>query len=137
MVHDRSSAHAAAWYSSKRSPDKMGEHFHLDDCRIWMRIHFWALRESGLLECSPSFADYYVRFIGHFIRVYETNAPIFTRESLRWSANPKNIVQYIKNGRSMTDVIGVTYKKAMKQLPIDEAYDTIYPYQKEENYKQD
>ena len=58
--------------------------------------------------------------------MYATNAPIFTRESLRWSANPKSIVQYIKNGRSMMDVIGVTFKKAMKQLTIDEVYETLF-----------
>ena len=27
------------------------------------------LRESGLVESNPSFAEYYFRFIGHFVRV--------------------------------------------------------------------
>merc|ERR1712137_191448 len=100
-VHDRSSAHVAAWYSPKRPAAERGEHFQLDDCRTWMRLHFWALRESGLMEKSPSFADYYVRFIGHFVRVYESTAPPFARDSLRWSADPKNIEEYIRNGRQM------------------------------------
>ena len=24
-----------------REPEKWGDHFKLDDCRIWMRLHFW------------------------------------------------------------------------------------------------
>ena len=37
-VHvDRSSAHFAAWHSPKREPEKFGQHFKLDDCRVWMR----------------------------------------------------------------------------------------------------
>ena len=44
-VHDRSSAHFAAWHSPKRDPAVWGEHFKLDDCRVWMRLHFWAARE--------------------------------------------------------------------------------------------
>jgi hypothetical protein len=55
--HDRSSAHYAAWHSPKREPEKFGEHFKLDDCRIWMRLHFWAMREAGVVEASPSFAE--------------------------------------------------------------------------------
>ena len=54
--HDRSSAHYAAWHSPKREPEKFGDHFNLHDARVWMRLHFWALRESGLWAKSPSFA---------------------------------------------------------------------------------
>eukprot|EP00802_Teleaulax_amphioxeia_P020413 Tamp_20696.p1 GENE.Tamp_20696~~Tamp_20696.p1 ORF type:complete len:164 (+),score=17.82 Tamp_20696:357-848(+) len=28
------------------------------------RLHFWAMRQSGVYERSPSFAEYYVKFIG-------------------------------------------------------------------------
>jgi hypothetical protein len=49
VVHDRSSAHVAAWYSAKRPPHKVGEHFVLEDARVWMRLMFWAARETGLL----------------------------------------------------------------------------------------
>jgi len=128
VVHDRSSAHAAAWYSPKRPAEEVGRHFELDECRVWMRLHFWAMRESGLMESSPSFADYYARFIGHFVRVYESTAPMFARESLRWSADPKNIETYIQNGRRMTDVMGLSLLEAEEQIPEDEANDFLWPY---------
>eukprot|EP00966_Prymnesium_polylepis_P172132 3980183-Prymnesium_polylepis.1 len=94
-VHDRSSAHFAAWHSPKRPPEDVGHHFKLDDCRVWMRLHFWAAREAGLFEGEKAaFGDYYVRFIAHFVSVYERSAPPFTRESMRWSADPANIARY-------------------------------------------
>ena len=49
-VHDRTSAHVAAWHSAKRAPANVGRRFKLDDARMWMRLHFWAARESGLLD---------------------------------------------------------------------------------------
>ena len=128
VVHDRSSAHVAAWYSPKRPSSEVGQHFKLDECRVWMRLHFWAMRESGIMEKSPSFADYYVRFIGHFVRVYESSAPMFARESLRWSANPSNTEEYIANGRVMKDVLGVSLEDAAKELPEAEANDYVWPY---------
>ena len=127
VVSDRTSAHVAAWYSPKRPSREVGRHFNLEECRIWMRLHFWAMRESGMVEKSPTFADYYVRFIGHFVAVYERTATQFARDSFRWSANPKNIERYIKNGRKMNDVIGVRYTKALNQLPESELYGD-WPY---------
>jgi hypothetical protein len=120
VVHDRSSAHAAAWYSPKRPRQQVGRHFQLDECRVWMRLHFWALRESGLVAQSPSFADYYIRFIAHFVRVYESKAPVFARDSRRWSANPENIDRYLKDGRQMKDVLGLSVSRALRQIPEDE-----------------
>lgn len=67
-AHDRSSAHFAAWHSPKRDASVWGQHFGLADCRLWMRLHFWAAREEGVLQ-HAAFADYYVRFIGHFVSV--------------------------------------------------------------------
>jgi hypothetical protein len=99
--HDRSSANFAAWHSPKRSEDVWGDHFQLDDCRLWMRLHFLAAREEGLLDHKP-FADYYVRFIGHFVSVYERAAPPFARESMRWSADPSNVERYFSAGRERT-----------------------------------
>jgi hypothetical protein len=128
VVHDRSSAHVAAWYSPKRPTHEVGRHFTLEECRVWMRLHFWALRESRLLEQAPSFADYYVRFIGHFIRVYESTAPVFTRDSFRWSANPSNIETYLSNGNCMVDVIGQNQQEAEAQLPEEELNDFEWPY---------
>ena len=127
-VHDRTSAHVAAWYSPKRPSEERGRHFQLDECRVWMRLHFWAMREAGLLESAPSFADYYVRFIAHFVRVYESTAPAFARDSLRWSSDPKNIQKYVDNGRKMTDVLGLTVEEQFEQIPEVEANDMEWPY---------
>jgi len=68
VAHDRSSAHFAAWHSPKREPDKWVVHFRPDDARVWMRLHFWAARETGMFE-NEAFMEYYTRFIGHFISV--------------------------------------------------------------------
>lgn len=128
IVHDRSSAHVAAWFSPKRTQSEVGQHFKLDECRVWMRLHFYALRKTGMTEKSPSFADYYVRFIGHFISVYEGAAPMFARDSFRWSGKPANVEKYIRDGRVMRDVLGRTYSEATRDLPEDELYDDEWPY---------
>jgi len=127
VVHDRSSAHVAAWNSAKRPSKEVGRRFQVDECRVWMRLHFWALRESGLLQKSPAFANYYVRFIAHFVRVYESNAPMFARDSFRWSASQENIYAYKMNGRRMTDVLELTLREAVSQIPQSEA-DDEWPY---------
>ena len=101
---DRSSAHFAAWHSPKREPERWGEHFQLDDARIWMRLHFWAMREAGIADAHPRFAEYYCRLIGHFVSVYERLATPFARESMRWSADPANTQRYLDGGRRMPDV---------------------------------
>jgi hypothetical protein len=118
--HDRSSAHFAAWHSPKRDPEKFGEHFKLDDCRVWMRLHFWAMREVGLFEDCPQFCEYYIKFLGHFVSVYEQSATVFARESARWSADPLNVERYLANGNQMEGVIGVKLQQALKTLPAEE-----------------
>lgn len=128
VVHDRSSAHVAAWHSPKRPAEEVGRHFKLDECRVWMRLHFWAMRKV-LGDTSPSFTDYYIRFIGHFINVYENTAPTFARDSARWSADPKNIQEYINNGRTMNDVLGLSLAQALSQIPFEEADDNVWPYE--------
>jgi hypothetical protein len=121
VAFDRSSAHYAAWHSPKRAPDKWGQHFKPDDARVWMRLHFWSAREAGLFEHEHSeFMDYYVRFIGHFISVYSSKAPPFTRDSARWSADPQNIQRYVSAGNVMGDVIGVDLERALASLPPSE-----------------
>lgn len=120
IVRDRTSAHVAAWFSPKRPADQVGRRFQLDECRVWMRLHFWAMRQAGLVEKSPTFADYYVRFIGHFVAVYEKRATKFARESFRWSADPKNTEEYLQGGRIMKDVLGVPHTAAKKSLPEEE-----------------
>ena len=127
--HDRSSAHFAAWHSPKRTPQEFGRHFKLDDCRVWMRVHFWSLRDAGITKISPSFTEYYVKFIAHFMSVYERQAPQFARESFRWSENEANVKKYLENGRHMDDVIGLSDRDAIRQLPAsDNARGTDWPY---------
>jgi len=116
---DRSSAHYAAWHSPKRPATDFGRHFNLQDARVWMRLHFWAAREMGVFQ-HKGFYSYYVKFIGHFVSVYESTATQFARESARWSADPKNIEKYISNGNHMGDCIGVGLSSALKCLPPDE-----------------
>jgi hypothetical protein len=117
--HDRSSAHFAAWHSPKRDDNVWGEHFKLDTCRVWMRLHFWAMREEGLTD-HAAFTDYYVRFIGHFVSVYEGSAPPFARESLRWSADPTNIQAYRDARNRMPDIMGLSKTAALATLPAEE-----------------
>ena len=56
-------------------------------------MHFWSAREVGLFD-TP-FGDYYVKFIAHFVSVYERTAPPFARESARWSSSEENIAKYL------------------------------------------
>jgi len=81
-----------------------------------MRLNFWAARESGLFD-NEGFADYYVRFIAHFVSVYERTAPPFARESARWSADPANTKAYLESGNTMADLIGLSYQAQLEQLP--------------------
>jgi len=118
-AHDRSSAHFAAWHSPKRDASVWGKHFGLDDCRLWMRLHFWAAREEGLFA-NAAFADYYVRFIGHFVSVYESAAPPFARDSFRWSADPANTQRYLDAGRRMPEIMGLSKQVALASLPPHE-----------------
>jgi len=129
---DRSSAHFAAWHSPKREPEKWGRHFNLDDCRRWMRLHFWAARDVGLLD-TP-FGEYYVKFIAHFVSVYERTAPPFAREAARWSADPDNITRYLDT-KDMPDIMGLDPNAALRQLPPHEqaytgsgAQKKLWPY---------
>lgn len=67
VVHDRSSAHYAGWHSVKRPKKDAGKRFKLHDTRVWMRLMFWAARETGAFE-NPAFESWYIRFIAHFVR---------------------------------------------------------------------
>ena len=137
QVHDRSSAHVAAWHSVKRKPDRVGIHFELHDARTWMRLMFWSGRESGIFEASPTFEDWYVRFIAHFVKVYERLAPPFARDSFRWAKDANNIEQYVSNGYKMNEDIlgphgeGIAYRVAAFQIPKEERNDSIWPYNNE------
>jgi len=102
----RQATHAAAWMSPRRTPARRGRRFKLDDCRIWMRLMFWAGREVGLMS-NPTFASWYTQFIGHFIRIYEATAPPYAAKDAAWSADPRNVALYLESGHVMKDVIGV------------------------------
>ena len=158
VVHDRSSAHAAAWYSPKRPREEVGEHFVLHDARVWMRLMFLSAKETGLFALSPTFEDWYIRFIGHFMRVYEGLAPQFARDSARWCENTALVEQYNNSNMSGesepesgsgsvsgslgckmmgSDVlgndmsIGVPLREALKQIPRHEWKEqTDWPYNK-------
>ncbi|KAK1738829.1 hypothetical protein QTG54_010145 [Skeletonema marinoi] len=67
-------------------------------------------------DTSPAYTEYYIRFIGHFVNVYEGTAPMFARELARWPEDPANIQAYIDNGRFMKD------------LTEEEANDSVLPY---------
>lgn len=121
-VNDRQSAHFAAWHSIKRPTEKWGQHFNLEDSRVWMRLHFAAAREEGLLA-HRGFAAYYTRFIAHFVSVYERAAPSFARESARWSADEANIRVYEDAGKVMEDLLAaqdLTVEEALAALPVEE-----------------
>lgn len=134
VVSDRSSAHAAAWHCTKRKPEVQGDHFQLHDARVWMRLMFWSAKEVGVFQRSPTFESWYVRFIAHFVRVYEREAPPFARESYRWSSSSKNLADYLAAGNCMgEDVLGedgrgVSRNIARHQLPLEEREDREYPY---------
>ena len=131
-VHDRTTAHVAAWHSAKRAPENVGRRFKIDDARMWMRLHFWAARETGLLA-DAAFAEYYVKFIAHFVRVYERGAPQFARTEARWSAGPgapQRIAAYAAAGNVFEDLAGLTRRQHLAQLPAGESADEdpYWPY---------
>jgi len=127
VAYDRSSAHFAAWHSPKRESHKWGQHFQPEDARVWMRLHFWAAREVGMFDLHPEFMNYYVKFIGHFIRVYSSRSPPFTRDSVRWSSDAAKVQQYLISGNCMSDVIGKPVDVALDELPAHER-SSNWPY---------
>jgi len=114
--HSRQRSHVRAWNSAKREPHKRGRHFKLDDCRVWMRLMFLAGRSEGLHE-HPAFWDWYVRFISHFVRVYDRAAPAFAREADAWAADEGAVAAYKAGPREMDDVVGLTAGEAMEAMP--------------------
>lgn len=102
----RSGAHRDAWNCPKREPHKIGRRFKLDDCRIWMRLMFWSAREEGLLTGQNKvFGIWFVKFIGHFIQIYERTAIRYAQESADWSNNSEAIEEYLNNGHVMSDIL--------------------------------
>jgi hypothetical protein len=89
---------------------------------------FWSCREAGVFGgAHPGFENWYVKFISHFVRIYEGDAPHFAKDSARWSLDPMNIEAYRANGNKMgVDVLGptgqgISREAAFRQLPREEA----------------
>ncbi len=120
VVNSRQRAHYAAWNSVTRPANRVGRRFKLDDCRVWMRLMFWSCRESGLAN-NLVFFSYFVRFIGHFIAIYEETARAFARHEAMWSGNPQNIQRYLSSDRVMSDVLDVPYQVAKAELSSEDA----------------
>lgn len=140
-VTDRSSAHAAAWHSPKRPAEDLGNHFQLDDCRVWLRLHFWGCRKAGVfpptnsrantttkteapplaLATQQRFQDWYMKFLSHFIRIYERTAQKFVPLEAAWSLSSENITRYEKaletGSAGMEEVIDILNpREAMSKI---------------------
>lgn len=101
----RQYSHFRAWNSSKRTAEDRGKRFKLDDCRIWMRLMFWSMREVGL-DKNPKFVNLFVPGIESLIGIYERSAPSYARKDYRWSEKQKNVDAYLNNDFLMKDVVG-------------------------------
>jgi len=100
----RQPSHSKAWHNEKRDVEVRGRHFKLGETRVWMRLHFWAVRECGLHR-HESFWNWYIGFIEHFISVYESKAPRYAAQDAVWSAKPANTNRYLnEQGLRMSDI---------------------------------
>jgi len=130
IVDSRADAHYAAWNSLVRPADKVGRRFKLDDCRVWMRLFFWAAHESGIAAKFPVFFEYLTRWVGHFIPIYERTAQVFTRLESRWATKEERTSHYLgSGGHLMSDVVNVPYDVAISSVPSSERLDRTWPYQ--------
>lgn len=92
----RQMAHGEAWHSHRRPAKDRGKHFDVIDCRAWMRLHFLACRETGLFEQCEAFEQWYPKFIGSFIGIYDHRAPQFAQADADWSLVPSKVAAYRK-----------------------------------------
>eukprot|EP01063_Lacrimia_lanifica_P026238 TRINITY_DN3502_c1_g1_i1.p1 TRINITY_DN3502_c1_g1~~TRINITY_DN3502_c1_g1_i1.p1 ORF type:complete len:365 (+),score=78.65 TRINITY_DN3502_c1_g1_i1:67-1161(+) len=155
-VHDRSTAHFAAWHSKNRSVENLGQHFQLDDALAWLRLQFWACKTCGLFpadaavadadaeardaydrapgrsspppldrETQLAFRDWFTRFLAHFIRVYEQEAPPFAAWALAWSDEPARLHAYTRavaaRQHGMADVIGKSVSDVRRAMSPQDA----------------
>jgi len=60
------------------------------------------VRECGL-DQHEEFFKWYIKFIAHFSRVYDSGAPAYAQSAADWSLNPQNIEEYKKGlpGKSL------------------------------------
>jgi hypothetical protein len=80
------------------------------------------------LFSNEAFSEWYPRFLGHFVRVYERTAPQFARDAARWSADAANIEEYLANDRRIPGLMGLSLRAAQQQLPKAERRDAEWPY---------
>ncbi|KAH9070448.1 hypothetical protein Ae201684P_002806 [Aphanomyces euteiches] len=99
----RQPSHYKAWNSKKRDVAVRGDHFNLVDTRTWMRLHFWAARECELHN-HKAFWAWYIRFLQHFVAIYERRAVPFAFHDANWAANTANIDAYLENDHKMIDL---------------------------------
>lgn len=108
----RQPSHHAAWNNPKRDASVRGQHFKLDDARIWVRLHFWAAREAGLAAHEP-FWELHIELISHFVAVYDRAAVGYVERDAGWSASAANTERYLSQPGSsdgthaMRDLIGI------------------------------
>ncbi|OQS06805.1 hypothetical protein THRCLA_20283 [Thraustotheca clavata] len=77
--------------------------FSVRDCRTWMRLHFWAMRQCGL-DRNGRFWAWYVQLIHQHIALHNSYAPGYTIVDSVWSTIPGNLQMYKENGQDMVDL---------------------------------
>jgi hypothetical protein len=82
--------------SIKRDPSVRGRHFTLNETRVWMRLHFWSVRECGLSR-HQAFWNWYIQFIGHFVKHYSSKAVQYTGIDADWSVSEDTTRIYERN----------------------------------------
>ena len=101
----REASHTEAWGNERREPELRGVPFKLIDCRVWIRLHFWAVRECGLAG-HESFMRWYVTFLSYFVQIYEITAKEYVQQDSQWSGDKNNTKNYLSNGYRMVDLMG-------------------------------
>jgi len=76
--------HMRSYFSPQRAPARQGKRFELDECRVWMRLMFLAGREEGL-DKHTQFWNWYLKFIKHYIDIYNMCAPNYAERDAAWS----------------------------------------------------
>lgn len=90
-------AHSDSINCPRREMEKRGVYFTSQDCRTWMRLMFWSVKEEKLDVISPRFFSWYVNFIKVFISFYLHSAGRFVEDSIEWSEDEENVEKYLKD----------------------------------------
>ena len=109
-------SHIMAIQSERRSRADVGKAFTLRDARIWMRLHFWAVRECQL-DKHELFYNWYVKFIGTIIQVFNEEAADFVLVDASWSSDLLNTQLYKQLGTELyTQLRNQLYNQLDTQL---------------------